>query len=84
MELMTESAGCQSNYWLQTLLLDEAIAEQQDVILEVTNDVGLMIRLAWRLKHHLPAYQRCPCTPLPLAQAPPRQFINTCSRAGLV
>ncbi len=72
MRLMTEPTGCQSNYWLQTLILDEAISHQRDAILEATNDAELMTRPAWNLMHHLPAYQQCPRAPLPVAESLPR------------
>lgn len=81
---MTEPAGCQSNYWLQTLILDEAIADQRNAILEATNDSGLMTRPAWTLMHHLPAYQQCPRAPLPVAESLARRIINIPSSAGLV
>jgi perosamine synthetase len=84
MRLMTEPAGCQSNYWLQTLILDEAIADQRDAILEATNDVGLMTRPAWTLMHHLPAYQQCPHAPLSVAESLVRRIINIPSSAGLM
>jgi len=83
MRLMTEPAGCLSNYWLQTLILDEAIADQRDVILEATNDAGLMTRPAWKLMHHLPAYQQCPRALLPVAESLARRIINIPSSAGL-
>lgn len=84
MRLMAEPEGCKSNYWLQTLILDEAIADQRDAILQATNDVGLMTRPAWMLMHHLPPYQQCPCGPLPVAESLARRIINIPSRAGLV
>lgn len=82
--LMTEPTGCRSNYWLQTLLLDEAVADQRDPILEATNDVGLMTRPAWVLMHYLPAYQHCPRAPLPVAESLARRIINIPSSAGLI
>ncbi len=81
--LMTEPAGCQSNYWLQTLLLDEAVADQRDAILEATNAEGLMTRPAWTLLHRLAAYQRCPRAPLPCAESLERRIINIPSSSGL-
>jgi len=81
--LMTEPAGCQSNYWLQTLLLNEAIADQRDAILEATNDAGLMTRPAWMLMHQLPAYQQCPRAPLTVAESLAKRIINLPSSAGL-
>ncbi len=81
--LMQEPPGCESNYWLQTLILDEAVAEQRDAILTATNDAGLMTRPAWTLMHQLPPYRDCPRAPLPVAESLARQIINLPSSAGL-
>jgi dTDP-4-amino-4,6-dideoxygalactose transaminase len=81
--LMTEPAGCQSNYWLQTLLLDAAVADQRDTILEATNAAGLTTRPAWTLLHQLAAYKRCPRAPLPFAESLARRIINIPSSSGL-
>jgi perosamine synthetase len=82
--LMTEPEGCQSNYWLQTLILDDAITNQRDAILEATNYAGLMTRPAWTLMHHLTAYQKCPRAPLPVAESLARRILNIPSSSGLV
>ena len=37
-----EPTGCRSNYWLQTMLLEESVADQRDEILRATNDAGFM------------------------------------------
>jgi perosamine synthetase len=76
MRLMTEPAGYKSNYWLQTLILDEAIADQRDAILEATNDAGLMTRPVWMPMHRLPGYQQCPRAPLPVAESLARRIVN--------
>lgn len=82
--LMAEPEGCDSNYWLQTLILDEAVADQRDIILEATNNDGLMTRPAWQLMHQLPMYQNCPKSPLPVAESLVRRIINLPSSAGIV
>ena len=82
--LMREPPGCESNYWLQTLILDEAVAEQRDAILTATNDAGLMTRPAWTLMHQLLPYRECPRAPLPVAESLARRIINVPSSAGLV
>jgi perosamine synthetase len=66
------------------LILDEAIADQRDAILEATNDSGLITRPAWTLMDHLPAYQLCPRAPLPVAESLARRIINIPSSTGLV
>ncbi|MEA3644324.1 MAG: DegT/DnrJ/EryC1/StrS family aminotransferase, partial [Lamprobacter sp.] len=81
--LMQEPAGCESNDWLQTLILSEDVAEQRDDILAATNDAGLMTRPAWTLMHQLPPYRDCPRAPLPVAESLARQIINLPSSAGL-
>jgi perosamine synthetase len=81
--LVAEPPGCTSNYWLQTLLLDKAVAAQRDAILSATNDAGLMTRPAWRLMHSLPAYRACPRMDLPVAESLERRLVNLPSSAIL-
>ncbi|KAA6183929.1 LegC family aminotransferase [Thiohalocapsa marina] len=81
--LIQEPPGCESNYWLQTLILDEAVADQRDAVLTVTNDAGLMTRPAWTLMHRLAPYRDCPRAPLPVAESLVRRIINLPSSAGL-
>lgn len=81
--LVTELHGCHSNYWLQTLLLKESVADQRDEILQLTNDAGLMTRPAWTLMHKLFPYQHCPHAPLPEAESLASRLINLPSSPGL-
>ncbi len=83
-KLMAEPPGCGSNYWLQTLILEEAVADQRDAILTATNEAGLMTRPAWRLMHELKPYRDCPRAPLPIAESLGQRMINLPSSAGLV
>lgn len=82
-EIKSEMENCRSNYWLQTMILKESVANQRDVILEATNEVGLMTRPAWRLIHELQPYQACPRAPLPVAESLAKRIINLPSSAGL-
>ena len=81
--LMQEPFGCESNYWLQTLVLSGAVADQRDAILQLTNDAGLMTRPAWRLMHQLAPYRECPRAPLPVGESLERRIVNLPSSAGL-
>jgi perosamine synthetase len=81
--LMREPSDCESNYWLQTLVLSNAVADQRDAILQATNDAGLMTRPAWRLMHRLAPYQECPRAPLPVVESLAQRLINLPSSAGL-
>lgn len=81
--LFAEPAGCRSNYWLQTLILDDDRAGERDTILAATNDAGLMTRPAWTLMHRLPAFETCPRMALPVAESLERRIINIPSSAIL-
>jgi len=81
--LVAEPAGTVSNYWLQTLLLDTAHADQRDVVLVATNDAGLMTRPIWALMNCLPMYANAPSAPLPVAESLEQRVINIPSSSGL-
>lgn len=82
--IFVEPKGCQSNYWLQTLVLDKSAAEQRDAILTATNDAGLMTRPAWALMHELVPFKDCPRMDLSVAKSLSKRLINIPSSSGLV
>lgn len=82
--LVAEPTGCRSNYWLQTLLLAESLADQRDAVLAATNDAGLMTRPVWTLMHRLTSYSNTPKAPLPVAESLEQRLINIPSSSGLV
>jgi dTDP-4-amino-4,6-dideoxygalactose transaminase len=82
-EVFSEPAGTRSNYWLQTLLLDEDQGDLRDDILEALNNTGLMSRPAWNLLPLLKPFQGCPSAPLPVAESLEQRIINIPSSAGL-
>ena len=84
LRLMREPAGCASNYWLQTLILDESMAHLQDTILAATNDAGLMTRPAWTPMHQLPHFAACPRDGLPVTESLTRRIINIPSSPQLL
>lgn len=81
--LMAEPEGCQSNYWLQTLILNDAVAGERDAVLSATNDAGFGTRPSWTLMHRLPPYSECPRMDLPIAESLERRIINIPSSAQL-
>jgi aminotransferase in exopolysaccharide biosynthesis len=82
--LMTEPEQCRSNYWLQTLLLDEKYADQRDQVLAATNAATYMTRPAWTLMHELAPFKDCPRMDLATAQSLSQRLINIPSSSGLV
>jgi len=81
--IVPEPEGCQSNYWLQTLLLAPAKADQQEAILAASNDTGLMTRPAWTLMNRLLPYRDCPAMDLTCAASLATRLINVPSSAHL-
>ncbi|MEH2114735.1 LegC family aminotransferase [Nostoc sp.] len=72
-----------SNYWLNTLLLDEDYVAQRDDLLELTNGHGIMTRPAWTLMHKLPMFKDSPRMDLKVAESLESRLINIPSSAFL-
>jgi len=82
--IVAEPEGCRSNYWLQTLVLDESVAGLRDEILTATNDAGLMTRPIWTLMHRLIPYRDCPRMDLSGAESLERRVVNLPSSPHLI
>lgn len=82
-QVVPEPERCQSNYWLQTLLLDATVSSQRDAILKASNDTGCMTRPGWILMHELMPFKACPRMDLANAQSLSECLINIPSGAGL-
>jgi len=83
-ELFSEPENCQSNYWLHTLLLDEDQSANRDLILEATNDAGIMTRPVWVLLNELIPYKDFPSADLTTSQSLSRRIINIPSSPNLM
>jgi perosamine synthetase len=75
-QLFDQPKNCQSNYWLQTLLLHEDLCEKRDLVLEATNAAGIMTRPVWVLLNELAAFKSSPTSDLTIAQSLSRRIIN--------
>ena len=80
---VTEPAGCQSNYWLNTVRLEQPDMNTRDQLLAAANDAGYQCRPTWTLLHKLPMYADCPRAPLPVAEQLEASLINLPSSAKL-
>lgn len=76
LSLITEPKNCQSNYWLQAILLDEQYASQREKILTRTNEAGVMTRPVWSLLHQLPIFSNCPKMDISISESIARRLIN--------
>ena len=83
LNLISEPEQCQSNYWLQTLLLNSEVASQRDEILQATNEVGIRTRPAWNLLHALTPFESAPRMDLAEAKSLSDRLINIPSSSGL-
>ncbi|MBI4191191.1 MAG: LegC family aminotransferase [Betaproteobacteria bacterium] len=72
----TEPPHARSNYWLNALVLDAAVSDRRDQLLDTLNAQGIMARPVWTLMHRLPMYQSCPRMPLDTAEDLERRLIN--------
>ena len=74
--IFEEHSNCQSNYWLQTLLLEEDNVDLRDSVLEASNKEGIMSRPAWKLMSNLAPYRDSPAMSLEGANSLYRRVIN--------
>lgn len=71
-----EPGFAKSNYWLNVLLLDQKYKDQRDVLLELSNNTGIMLRPVWELMHKLPMYKNCPRMDLSTSEDLAARIIN--------
>lgn len=72
--LFKEPVNTRSNYWLQTILLDEQF--NRDEVLSFLNEQGVMSRPIWTPMHHLAIYQNCPKSDLSVTEQLNRIVVN--------
>lgn len=78
-----EPVHAQSNYWLNTILLEQGLEHERDTVLQTLNDNGIQARPVWTLLHKLPMYKTCPKMDLTTAENLENRLINIPSSAGL-
>ena len=81
--LLSEPPNCASNYWLQTIILDEANLALRNDILAILNDAGLMSRPAWTGIHKLYPFQDCPRMDMSTTDCLEKRIINLPSSSFL-
>jgi perosamine synthetase len=71
---MLEPPDSFSNYWLNTLIMNDK--EERDQFLDHTNKNGVMTRPAWTLMNRLPMFQDCFRADLPNAEWLSDRIVN--------
>lgn len=74
LSFFTESKDCQSNYWLNAILLKDKAT--RDLFLEETNDAGVMTRPVWQLMNRLPMFEKWQCGDLTNAEWLEARVVN--------
>ena len=82
--LFSELGGCRSNYWLQTLILDQERAHLRDDILAATNAIGYMTRPSWLLLNELDQFSKMPIMDISTSESLSQRIINIPSSSNLV
>lgn len=75
-KIFVEPEHCVSNYWLNTLLLEDESLHLRDQILAETNQKGIGTRPVWKLVPELKPYKINPRMNLEMAQKLARKIIN--------
>jgi perosamine synthetase len=78
-----EAEFATSNFWLNTLILDEQNKGQRDGLLERLNNLGFGARPAWTAMHRLPFHAPCPRMDLGVVESLEQRIINIPSSAAL-
>lgn len=73
-KLFKQPQHSESNYWLQTLVLDESV--QRDEVLAFLNEKGVMSRPIWQPMHELEMFKKCPAMDLTLTNQLKRRIVN--------
>ena len=79
----TEPPFAKSNYWLNVLLLDDAVSEKRDEVLERTNESGFKTRPAWDPLNTLTIFKKSPIMDLGCAENLAKRLINIPSSSFL-
>lgn len=75
--LLKQPIHSESNYWLQTLVLDESL--NRDEVLEFLNEHGVMSRPIWQPMHQLEMYMHCPMMDLSVTNKLKSRIVNISS-----
>ena len=72
----THAKTSQSNYWLQTIVLEEDNIEVRNHVIEQAHQHGLYMRPIWKPLNLLPAFANCPSMKLDTTQSLINKSIN--------
>ncbi len=81
--LFSQSARCQSNFWLQTLILQRGRERELEPILEKLHEQKILARPAWTPLHQIAPFQSFPYMDLQTTENLAQRILNLPSSATL-
>jgi len=81
--LLKENFFCESNYWLQTIILKNNFFKYKNLIISEIKNHGIQVRPAWKLIHTLTPYKNSPRMDLSQSKNIYKRIINIPSSANL-
>ncbi len=75
-EILAEPENCQSNYWLNALVLSDLNAKHHDAVIQQLNQAGIIVRPIWEPLHTLPMYCDAPKMELGVTMNLANRIIN--------
>lgn len=82
-KLFSEPLNCESNYWLQAIILDQPNITIRNKILFILNNAGLMSRPAWQSLHKLKHFRDCPSMKMLATENLVKRIVNVPSSSFL-
>jgi aminotransferase in exopolysaccharide biosynthesis len=82
--IIEEPANCISNYWLQTIRINQENEFLREEVIETTNNEGYMTRPAWQLISGLKPYNNFPRMELDTSESLVKGLMNLPSGSGLI
>jgi len=83
MHFFIETDHAKSNYWLNTIMLEQGLEHERDAVLQTLNNNGIQARPVWKLLHKLHMYKNCPKMDMTVSESIEARLINIPSSAGL-
>ncbi len=80
---LAEPHGCESNYWLNTIVLEPGLEQERDAVLEALHAEKIFARPLWTPMHQLPMYRTAPRADVQIADDMFARCINVPSSPSL-
>ncbi len=83
-KLIEEPKNCNSNYWLQTILIKEKYSKSVNVLIKKLNKKKINVRPGWKLLPTLNHLKKCPSMDLSISKKITKRIINIPSSSFLI